>query len=176
MLSLGSPTSGISSSRFINQSIASPVQSSFIPPLSSHLSETKTASFDLSSQFTCPPYTPPSLWALSTQAPGLEYLSTASSVSNSSSRGIVGSIRDRSDFEYARVLSGISVSSERAFGMGFPQSPSPGSSDVPSGKTLAIVTAEDQSWWRPDGWCEVPKAEPYVSFSSPFLNMTPLSV
>jgi hypothetical protein len=32
-------------------------------------------------------------------------------------------------------------------------------------KVLAVATAADREWWDPYGWCEVPQAEEYVSFS-----------
>ena len=87
-----------------------------------------------------------------------------------------GSIRDRPDFEYARLLSGISVSAERALGMGFPAAkdtkrnnesllwPTP-TSELNTKKELAVATAADREWWDPNGWCEAPQAEEYVSFS-----------
>jgi hypothetical protein len=87
-----------------------------------------------------------------------------------------GSIRDRSDFEYARLLSGVSVSAERALGMGFPAATDATSSNespmwpIPTTesnkkKELAVATAADREWWDPNGWCEVPRVEEYVSFS-----------
>jgi hypothetical protein len=86
--------------------------------------------------------------------------------------GLRGSIRDRSDFEYARVLAGISNAPERAVGMGFPEAsrtpvdPAHIASSATSTPTkeLAVVTEGDKRWWRSDGWCEVPVTEEYVSF------------
>lgn len=92
-----------------------------------------------------------------------------------SSGALRGSIRHRPDFEYARLLSGISVSAELALGMGFPAAndatsnnesllwPTP-TSESGVRKELAVVTAADKEWWDPNGRCEVPPAEEYVSF------------
>lgn len=90
--------------------------------------------------------------------------------------GLLGSIRDRTDFEYARLISGISINPDSALGMGFPAADTPIGQDVqgtlPSStsgsgirKELAVVTKADKEWWRPDGICEVPEAEEYVSFT-----------
>jgi hypothetical protein len=73
--------------------------------------------------------------------------------------GLIGTVRERVDFEYARLLSGISLNPEDSFGrFGF----------RPNGvKSLAVVSDEDMMWWNPDGWCEVPKVEEYVSLFLP---------
>lgn len=86
-----------------------------------------------------------------------------------------GSIRDRPDFEYARLLSGVSLSAERALGMGFPAATdSTSSNESPlwptrtsesnTQKELAVAGVADSEWWKPNGWCEVPPVEEYVSF------------
>lgn len=88
--------------------------------------------------------------------------------------GLTGSIRDRPDFEYARLLAGISAGSERAIGMGFPAAKAVGhemeftgptpTHGSPIKKELSVVTDVDKFWWRPDGWCDATQAEEYVSF------------
>jgi mannosidase alpha-like ER degradation enhancer 1 len=101
-----------------------------------------------SSQPTCPVYVAPRV------ALDFDWRSPA----NESMRhigGLIGTVRDRVDFEYARLLSGISVDSGDSlarFGFGTQGTKSP-----------AVVSKKDMVWWDPNGWCEVPKVEEYVS-------------
>ncbi|KAF8303422.1 hypothetical protein DL93DRAFT_2090221 [Clavulina sp. PMI_390] len=112
----------------------------------------------------------------------------------SSAPALLGTIRDRGDFEYARLLSGISVTKDASQGMGFPAAKFASTSnakvnqrydpeswkyefggDKPllpgvsasegTTKQLAVVTEEDKEWWDAHGSCEVPKVEEYVSSS-----------
>lgn len=113
-------------------------------------------------QLQCPAYHKPQIFADIGQA--------------SRRGGLTGSVRDRPDFEYARLLAGISSGSERAIGMGFPAAKAVGheleftgptpTSGSPLKKELSVVTDADKFWWRPDGWCDAMQAEEYVSFAT----------
>lgn len=59
--------------------------------------------------------------------------------------GLVQSIRSRPDTEYGRLITGLEIS---------------------------FVSAADAPWWDRFGWCEVPKAEEYVS--TPLSSSQPL--
>lgn len=66
-------------------------------------------------------------------------------------------MRQRADFEYARLLAGIAVSPDSYDKLSWTKTKS---------KSFAVVTEEDKTWWDESGWCEVPKVEEYVSWPS----------
>lgn len=105
-----------------------------------------------SSQPTCPVYVAPRV------ALDFDWRSPANE-SMPQIGGLIGTVRERVDFEYARLLSGISVDVQDSFvryGFG-----------TEGTKSLAVVSNEDMMWWNPNGWCEVPKVEEYVSLFLP---------
>ena len=95
-----------------------------------------------SSQLTCPAYNPPRVTLPGSQVEPVQ--------------GLIGSVRQRADFEYARLLAGIAVSPDAYDKLSWTRT---------AGKKspFAVVTAEDKMWWDERGWCEVPKVEEYVS-------------
>ena len=68
--------------------------------------------------------------------------------------GLIGTVRSRGDFEYARLLSGVHTEAPTTTSIGT------------NPEDLPLVPDEDQVWWDESGWCEVPKVEEYVSPSA----------
>ncbi|KAF8332804.1 glycoside hydrolase [Cantharellus anzutake] len=69
--------------------------------------------------------------------------------------GLIGSVRERPDFEYARLLAGIVVSPDAYDKLSWSKT----SGDK---NPFAVIAEEDKAWWDENGWCEVPRVEEYV--------------
>ncbi|KAF8314870.1 alpha-mannosidase [Cantharellus anzutake] len=97
-----------------------------------------------SSHSICPAYSPP-LVTFSRQ--GGSHLGDLG--------GLIGSVRERPDFEYARLLAGIVVSPDAYDKLSWSKT----SGDK---NPFAVIAEEDKAWWDENGWCEVPRVEEYV--------------